>query len=194
MKPLQFSMALLKPGCLGAPLKFILATTAAMWMGSAAAHWAPANARQGQELRFRHFFNNCSDKDSGHTPEISDRLRQAEGKRVRLVGYMLPQEHPRPGGFLLTARPCRSGDLRVHNQEALEPAAVQVVLDDAHFDWAIPHLDGLVEVTGLLRVGRQTDANGHCTWATLQLLPETEPHTSADALAGYLHTPSKRRV
>ncbi|MBC7617603.1 MAG: hypothetical protein H7293_01185 [Candidatus Saccharibacteria bacterium] len=57
-------------------------------MGSAAAHWAPANARQGQELRFRDFFSPCTGNDGNQTPQISDRLRQAEGKKVRLVGFM----------------------------------------------------------------------------------------------------------
>ncbi|OYT91521.1 MAG: hypothetical protein CFE43_12825 [Burkholderiales bacterium PBB3] len=194
MKPLQFSMALLKPGCLGAPLKFILATTAAMWMGSAAAHWVPANARQGQELRFRHFFAPCPGNDGNPTPEISEHLRQAEGKRVRLVGYMLPQAQARPGGFLLTARPCRVDELRASGGDGQAPVAVRVMLDDAHQGWTVPHLDGLVEVSGVLQVGRHTDADGHSAWATLQLLPETALHASADALAGYLHTAAKRRT
>lgn len=194
MKPLQISIALLKPCGLGAPLKFILATTAAMWMGSAAAHWTVANARQGQELRFRHFFTTCSGNDGKQAQEISDRLRQAEGKRVRLVGYMLPRAQAEPGGFWLTARPCQAGDLRANRGDDLAPAAVRVALDEAHQDWTVPHLDGLVEVSGVLHVEHHTDTDGHLTIARLQLLPETAPQASADAIAGYLHTTPKRRT
>ena len=195
MQPLQYSMALLTPGCLGAPLKFILATTAAMWMGSAAAHWAPANARQGQELRFRDFFTHCTGNDGNQTPQISDRLRQAEGKKIRLVGYMLPREPAFPGGFVLTAQPCQADHLRTDQCDARMPAAVRVEFDDAHRDWTVPLLKGLVEVSGVLRVGRHIDAQGYCALATLQLQPHAALHASADALAGYLHsTPKRRRI
>ena len=191
MKPLQFSMALLKPGCLGAPLKFILATTAAMWMGSAAAHWAPISMRQGQDLRFRDFFTPGS---GSNEPEISDRLRQAQGKNVRLVGYMLPRESARPGSFLLTAQPCAAGDLLGSRNNRQAPAAVRVELDAAHLDWTVPQLHGLVEVSGVLEVGQHTDADGHFAWAKLQLLPESPLHGTADALEGYLHSASRRRT
>ena len=193
MQPLQFSMALLTPGCLGAPLKFILATTAAMWMGSAAAQWAPTSSRQGQELRFRDFLSYCTGNDGNQTPQISDRLRQAEGKKVRLVGYMLPQEHACSGGFVLTAQPCQADHLRIDLSDARMPAAVRVEFDDAHRDWTVPFLKGLVEVSGMLRVGRHTDAQGYCALATLQLEPQNTLHASADALAGYLHSKPKRR-
>lgn len=195
MQPLQYSMALLTPGCLGAPLKFILATTAAMWMGSAAAHWAPANARQGQELRFRDFFSHCTGNDGNQSPQISDRWRQAEGKKVRLVGYMLPQEHACPGGFVLTGQPCQADHLRTGLSDARVPAAVRVEFDDAHRDWTVPHLKGLVEVSGVLQVGRHTNPQGYSALATLQLQPHAALHASADALAGYLHsTPNRRRA
>ena len=106
---------------------------------------------------------------------------------------MLPQEHACPGGFVLTARPCQTDHLRIDLSDARIPAAVRVELDDAHRDWTVPHLKGLVEVSGVLRVGRHTDAQGHCALATLQLEPQNTLHASADALAGYLHSKPKRR-
>ncbi|OYU45421.1 MAG: hypothetical protein CFE44_07595 [Burkholderiales bacterium PBB4] len=179
MKPLQ------TPGCLGAPLKFILATTAAMWMGSATAAWTPANVRQGQELRFRDFFNTGS---GDGLPDVSDKLRQAAGKTVRLVGYMWDGGTEQAAGFLLAARPPTPGPQQPGS--GATPAWVWVELDPAH--GTLPRLGGLVEVTGVLTPGRHTSPSGHLVWAKLQLSPQAPIPASADALAGYVHPPRKR--
>ena len=190
MKPLQFSNTLLTPGCMGAPLKFILATTAAMWMGSATAAWSPPPVRQGQELRFRDFFTTHSGDDG--LPAISDKLRQAAGKTVRLTGYMCDGGIGPESGFLLSSRPRLP--VPSPSERYTAPAWVWVELDAAHTHQAVPQVGGLVEVTGLLDVGCRTSPSGLIAWATLHVPPETPLPHSADAMAGYVHTRPKPTV
>ena len=150
-KTFQWPMALRKPSGFGTPLKFILATTAAMWMGSAAAQLAPVSIRQGQELRFRDFFSMPVGPEG---LQLSDRLRSADGQTVRLVGYMVKQERTQAGSFLLSPRPVQMTEHADGEADDLPPATVLVELDTAQTDWVVPHVRGLVEISGQLRVGR----------------------------------------
>src|SRR5450830_1142523 len=90
------------------PLRLLLATTAAFWMGTAQSHGVTTTVpRQVTELRFRDFFRT----PVGPTGlEISDTLRQADGQTVRLVGYMVQQENPAPGRFMLAPRPVQMSE------------------------------------------------------------------------------------
>jgi hypothetical protein len=179
-KPFQFSMALLKPSGFGTPLKFILATTAAMWMGSAAAQLAPVSVRQGQELRFRDFFSMPIGPEG---LQLSDRLRQADGQTVRLVGYMVQQERNQAGSFLLSPRPVQMTEYA----NDLPASTVLVQLDATQSDWVVPHVRGLVEISGRLQVGRHEGKDGRISWVRLDLAEEAARGMNAYELAGYLH-------
>jgi hypothetical protein len=89
------------------PLRIVLATTAAFWMGGLQAQvQAPQATRNTSEIRFRDFFRAPAGPDG---LEISDTLRRAQGSSVRLVGYMVQQEAAPLGRFLLTPRPLQMG-------------------------------------------------------------------------------------
>ena len=167
------------------PLRLLLATTAAFWMGAAQPQEVSTRvARQVTELRFRDFFR----LPVGPTGlDISDTLRQADGQTVRLVGYMVQQENPVPGRFMLAPRPVQMSEHADGEADDLPPAMVMVYLDQAQRDWAVPHIRGLVSVSGRLSVSRVEELDGRVSWVRLQLDPDSVRSMSATELSGYLH-------
>ncbi|MBB3197252.1 hypothetical protein [Roseateles terrae] len=103
---------------------------------------------------------------------LSDALRAADGREVRLVGYMVAQEQPQPGRFWLTPRPVRMSEHADGEADDLPPATVTVRLDPSQQDRLIPHQDGLLVLTGRLRVGRVEDETGRVSWVRLELSPD----------------------
>lgn len=163
------------------PLRLLLATTAAFWMGTAQSHVVTTTVpQQVTGLRFRDFFRT----PAGQTDlEISDILRQSDGQTVRLVGYMVQQENPVPGRFLLVPRPAPLSQDGADHAAALHPSTVVVYLDPSQQDWTVPHVAGLVTVRGKLSVSRDDRA----PWVHLQLDPEATAGVNGFALSGYLH-------
>lgn len=104
--------------------------------------------------------------------EMADALRAADGKRVRLVGYMVAQEEPLAGRFMLTPRPVRMSEHADGDADDLPPATVTVLLDAAQRDRIVAHQSGLVALIGLLTLGREEDSAGRVSWVRLQLDPE----------------------
>ena len=62
-----------------------------------------------------------------------------------------------------------------------------VLLDPAQNQMSVPHVPGLVRVSGVLGVGRHEAADGRVSWVRLQLSPEATRSMNAAELAGYLH-------
>ena len=106
---------------------------------------------------------------------------------VRLVGYMVQQESPAPGRFMLAPRPVRMSEHADGEADDLPPATAMVYLDPAQHDWAVPHVRGLVAVSGRLSVSRVEELVGRVSWVRLQLDPDSVRGMSATELAGYLH-------
>ena len=167
------------------PLRLLLATTAAFWMGAAQPQEVSTRvARPVTELRFREFFR----LPVGPTGlDFSDTLCQADGQTVRLVGYMVQQENPVPGRFMLAPRPVQMSEHADGEADDLPPATVMVYLDPAQRDWAVPHVRGLVSVSGRLSVSRVEELDGRVSWVRLQLDPDSVRSMSATELSGYLH-------
>jgi hypothetical protein len=192
MKKLPFKLPadFFRPAAFTTPLRLLLATTAALWMGAAQPQPVPASSSAGSrangatELRFRDFFS---------TPigpkglEISERLLAADGQQVRLTGYMVQQEEPAEGYFLLTPRPVQMSEHADGEADDLPPATVVVRLDVSQRHWRVPHVRGLVSVTGTLSVGRFEEADGRVSWVRLQLQPDAVRSSDPAELAGYLH-------
>ena len=152
-------------------LRRLLPSLAAiLWMaGAGALEPAPIAADTVEELRFGDFFS----RPIGPAGlEISSTLRRAAGRRVRLSGYMVQQENPPVGHFLLTPRPVRMSEHADGDADDLPPATVRVALDPTQQDWQVPHRNGLLTLTGVLSVGREEDGDGRISWVRLQLAPE----------------------
>jgi len=84
--------------------------------------------------------------------EPTDTLRKLDGKRVRLVGYMVQWETPIASGFLLSPLPVAAGDEDESLADDIPPSALFVSLPKGS-GTTVPNLPGLIKVSGTLRVG-----------------------------------------
>jgi hypothetical protein len=169
------------------PPRIVLATTAALWMGGLQAQSpVPPTVRGASEIRFRDFFR-APVGPAGL--EISDTLRRADGSAVRLVGYMVQQERAPAGRFLLTPRPVQMSQHADGEADDLPPAAVAVYLDPSQKDWVVPHVRGLVAVSGVLAVGRHEEQDGRVSWVRLQLAADGARSMAEPELADLRNRP-----
>lgn len=121
--------------------------------------------------------------------EIAPALRQAAGKQVVLTGYMVQQENgSKPGQFFFTPRPVQMSEHADGDADDLPPATVLVTLAPEQAAWVVPHTRGLIQLQGVLSVGRQESPEGRVTWVQLQLNPEATRGMNAFEFAGYLHS------
>ena len=132
---------------------------------------APAGAQREpvRQLKFADFF---VQPVGARGLTITDTLRAADGQTVRLVGYMVSQEQPTAGRFLLTPRPMRLSEHADGDADDLPPATVHVFLDPTQRDRVVEHQPGLIALSGRLEVGRAEDAAGRVSWVRLRLDPE----------------------
>jgi hypothetical protein len=167
------------------PLRLLLATTAVLWMGAAQAQIAKgAVANMPAALRFGDFFDNPVGPGG---LVISNTLRAADGQVVRLVGYMVQQENPVPGRFMLAQRPVQMSEHADGEADDLPPATTLIHLDPSQQDWLVPHVRGLVSVSGTLKVGRDEALDGRVSWVQLHMDAESAHSMNASEMAGYLH-------
>lgn len=93
-----------------------------------------------------------------------------DGKRVRIVGYMVRQSPAPKGNFLLAPLPVSLGDEDEGLADDLPPATLAIELDAKSHDLVVPMLPGLLQFTGTLHVGMRVDsATGRATPAQLVL-------------------------
>jgi hypothetical protein len=140
-------------------------------------------------LNFRDFFKSPIGSQG---LEISPRLQQAHGQRVRLVGYMVQQEVPTPGVFMLTPRAVQMSENADGDADDLPAATVLVQLDAEHRDWVLAHARGLIAVEGVLDVGREEGAKGRVSWVRLRLAEDALRGMNAFEVANYLHSRQHR--
>ena len=89
---------------------------------------------------------------------------------MRLIGFMVAQEEPAPGRFMLTPRPVTMSEHADGEADDLPPATVTVLLHPSQADRLVPHQRGLIALTGRLDVGRNEEPNtGRVTWVRLHL-------------------------
>ena len=175
-----------RPTRLSTPLRVVLAITALLCWGSVQSQVTQTAASSpATELRFRDFFR---------TPigpagvEMSDKLRQADGQTVRLVGYMVQQQNVMSGRFMLTPRPVQMSENADGDADDLPATTVMIYLDPSRQDWVVPYVRGLVTVSGQLSVSRLEEADGRVSWVRLQLDADATRSMNAFEVAGYLHS------
>ena len=102
--------------------------------------------------------------------EPTDKLLALDGKRVRIVGYMVRQSPAPKGTFLFSPLPVSLGDEDEGLADDLPPATLRIDLGAKTTDLAVPMLSGLLQFTGTLHVGMRVDpATGRSTSAQLAL-------------------------
>ena len=157
----------------------LLATTA--WAQDAATPM-PVAAR---ELRFKDFYQSPVGPKGA---ELTATLKQADAQPVRITGYMVQNERPSLGRFMLTPRPVRMSEHADGDADDLPLAWVMVYLDPSQKEFAIPHVRGLIELTGELHVGRFEESDGRVSWVRLQLSAEATQGMNRFEVVNYLHS------
>lgn len=125
------------------------------------------------QLKFSDFFERPAGP-RGLVPTA--RLRALEGQRVRLLGYMVQQDLPLPGRFLLAQRPVILAERADGAADDLPPDVVYVQFPALSARRVVPYAPGLLLVEGQLRVGAADEPDGRVSYVRLELeLPEDKP-------------------
>lgn len=104
--------------------------------------------------------------------EPSEKLQALNGKRVRLVGYVVREEAAAPGRFLLSPLPVSLGDEDESLADDLPPTTVFVHLQGVK-ERTVPYIAGLIKLIGVLEVGPREEAGGRVSTVRLMLDPRT---------------------
>lgn len=141
------------------------------------------------ELKFRDLFK-LPVGPKGLEP--TDTLLALDGKRVRIVGYMVRQSPAPKGAFLLSPLPTTLGDEDESLADDLPPTTLAVSLDRSR-DLALPMVPGLLQITGTLHVGMRADpATGRAMPAEIVL--DEAPQRALRTYARELAAKSKKRL
>lgn len=120
------------------------------------------------ELKFRDFFQMpIGPRGLEPTPK----LLGFDGKRVRLLGYMVNAEEPSPGPFILAPLAVSMAEQEDGPADDM-PATVAFVHIQGGENWVVPYVPGLLKLTGTLSVGNQEEADGRVSAVRLLLDPE----------------------
>lgn len=119
--------------------------------------------------------------------QISPALREAQGKKISIQGYVVQQEVAAPGQFLLTPRPVQMSQHADGEADDLPPSTVLVSLPAEQQDWIVAYTRGVIEVAGVLDVGRQEGPDGRVTWVRLQLDGDAIRRMNANEFFSYRH-------
>src|SRR5688572_21080405 len=119
------------------------------------------------ELKFSDFFVRPT---GPRGLELTDKLRKLDGKQVRILGYMVQQEHPPTGQFILSPLPAQIHHHDNHLADDLPPSLVYVSVPTSR-DKPIPFAPGLMLLTGTLSVGQKNEADERISVVRLDLDP-----------------------
>lgn len=119
------------------------------------------------ELKFSDFFVSPI---GARGLELTKKLRALDGKRVRILGYMVQQEQPVPGRFLLSPLPVKLNEEHYGLAEDLPPTTVFAVLP-ANRDKLVPFTPRMMLLTGQLSVGNREEPDGRISAVRLNLEP-----------------------
>lgn len=103
-----------------------------------------------------------------HGLEPTAKLLALNGRPVRLIGYMVREEHAVPGRLLLSPLPVNLGDEDESLADDLPPTAVFVHLQGVG-ERKVPYLGGLIKLTGTLEVGAKEEGDGRVSSIRLVL-------------------------
>jgi hypothetical protein len=117
----------------------------------------PPLPSQTRSLRFEQFFR-LPVGPLGLEPSAD--LLAAHGQRVRLFGYMVLSDSPRPGTFLMAALPVTLAEQADGQADDLPPAVVTVRLPAGQTDRPMPYVPGILMLEGRLEVGLEDEPDG----------------------------------
>lgn len=137
--------------------------------GTACAQATAGVAEGPPTLQFKDFYKQPAGPKG---LELGAALLAQNGRRVQVTGYMVQQEIATPGQFLLAPRPVQMSEHADGEADDLPAALVLVTLAPDQQTWVVPHLRGLIQIHGVLTVGRQEARDGRISWVQVQLDPD----------------------
>ena len=141
------------------------------------------------ELKFRDLFK-LPVGPKGLEP--TEKLLALDGKRVRIVGYMVRQSPAPKGLFLLAPLPEALADEDESLADDLPPTTLAISSTKSH-ELVLPMLPGLLQITGTLHVGMHTDpATGRSMPAEIVL--DEAAQRALRTYARELAAKSKKRI
>jgi hypothetical protein len=102
--------------------------------------------------------------------EYSPKARALDGKRVRMLGYMVSQDAPVAGMLLLAPFPFQLHETEYGLAEDLPATLVHVRVPD-RADAVVPHTPGLLLLTGELSLEPREEPDGRISNVRLRLEP-----------------------
>jgi len=125
------------------------------------------------DLRFGEFFGPIGDRGL----VLSGKLKRLDGKRVRILGYMVDRDLAPPGTFLFAPFPQTLHEHEYGLADDLPPAVLFVTAPDRG-DRQVPYTPGLLLLTGTLDVGNREEPDGRVSLVRLVLDPPPGEGTS----------------
>jgi hypothetical protein len=110
--------------------------------------------------------------------EYSDKARSLDGKKVRILGYMVRQSEPVPWAFLLAPVPVTLHEKEYGLAEDM-PATLVHVTTRRDATPIVPHTPGPLLLTGTLSIGNREEAGGRISSVRLALDPATPEQRAA---------------
>jgi hypothetical protein len=129
--------------------------------------------------------------------EPTDRLLHLKDQRVRIQGYMINEEEPVPGLFMLAPTPVAVAELADGPADYLPAVTVFVHLPDTTAQHILTYRPGLWSLDGVLRLGAHHEQNGRISYVRVMLddlqavrAPDEQPLTFLNAdVARHDHHP-----
>jgi hypothetical protein len=104
--------------------------------------------------------------------EVTQKVVDASGQKVRLTGFMVKHEMPTQGAFMLAPRPVQMSEHADGDANDLPASVCWVYLDSSQNKWLVPHIPGPVTVEGYFTFKRVEARDGAVSWFHLQLPPD----------------------
>lgn len=151
--PLMFSVLAALAGC-------------ASQGGAIASHTAADGSPKPIDIDFRDFYK---------TPigprglEPTARLLGMKGQRVRIKGYMVQEEEPEKGFFMVAPMPVNIPEKEDGPSDDLPGSTVFVHMPKEDADKILAFRPGLWELVGTLELGGKEEANGRISYIRLML-------------------------
>ena len=136
----------------------------------------PAVSDDVTELKFSEFFKSPV---GPRGLELTDKIKSLDGKRVRILGFMINQEKPANGLAMLAPYAFATHEDEYGLCDDL-PSAVLFVHVPKFRESVVPHTPGILLLTGRLELGSKEEACGRISLVRLALDPEAAV-TSAPA-------------
>ncbi len=101
--------------------------------------------------------------------EPTQKLLRLKDKRVRITGYMIREEEPTAGLFMLAPLPVSLAEKEDGPADDLPAATLFVHVPPADKNKIMVYRQGLWQLTGILKLGNQEEANGRMSYTRLIL-------------------------